>query len=150
MTLSDWQNNGWLIPHQTSPEEIAKLLAVADRDLHDCQATGLSPDWKLNIAYNAALQTASAALAACGYRASRDVHHYRVIQSLTQTIDAEIEIVVQFDQFRKKRNIGGYEQAGLISVQESNEMVELANELKEIVFRWMQANHPELLKDLAE
>jgi len=39
----------------------------------------------VNIAYNAALQAAAAALAAAGYRASREQHHYRVIQSLRQT-----------------------------------------------------------------
>jgi len=37
----------------------------------------------MNIVYNAALQ--AAALAAAGYRASREQHHYRVIQSLRQT-----------------------------------------------------------------
>ncbi len=68
MSLHDWLKNGWLIEHQTSPQEIADLLSVADRDLDNCQAAGLSPDWKLSIAYNAALQMATAALAAAGYR----------------------------------------------------------------------------------
>jgi hypothetical protein len=47
------------------------LLHIADRDLKDCEAGGLSADWKLNIAYNAALQAATAALAASGYQAAR-------------------------------------------------------------------------------
>lgn len=46
----------------------------------------MSPDWKLNIAYNAALQAATAALAASGYRAAREQHHYRTIQSLAHTL----------------------------------------------------------------
>ncbi len=45
----------------------------------------------MSIAYNAALQTATAALAAAGYRATRDSHHYRVIQSLAFTIGADRE-----------------------------------------------------------
>ncbi len=31
------------------------------------------PDWRFAIAYNAALQAATAALAASGYRASREI-----------------------------------------------------------------------------
>jgi hypothetical protein len=52
------------MPRQTSPQEIADLLAIVDRDLHNSQVDDLSPDWQLNIAYNAALQAAKAALAA--------------------------------------------------------------------------------------
>ena len=77
MSLQNWLNNGWLTEHQTSSQEIAALLAVADRDLSDCRTSGLSSDWQLNIAYNAALQTATVALAALGYRAVREAHHYR-------------------------------------------------------------------------
>ena len=80
MTLQDWLINGWLTPHKTTPQEIKDLLTVADRDLTDCQVSGLSSEWRLNIAYNAALQSATAALAASGYRAAREAHHYRVIQ----------------------------------------------------------------------
>ena len=79
MTLDDWLKNGWLAPHKPSPREIADLLAVADRDLVDCRAQGLGGDWRFNIAYNAALQLATAAFAAAGFKASRDNHHFRVI-----------------------------------------------------------------------
>lgn len=82
MSLSDWERHGWVTRHTTSPREIRDLLAVVDRDLADSGVSILSADWRLNIAYNAALQAATAALAAAGYRAERDSHHYRVIQSL--------------------------------------------------------------------
>src|SRR5712692_4899199 len=122
MSLPDWQKNGWLTTHQTSRQEIADLLGVVDRDLADSQTSGLSADWRLNIAYNAALQAATAALAASGYRASRDQHHYRVIQSLELTIGADRKVVNHLDAFRKKQNIGGYERAGGISEGEAREM----------------------------
>ncbi len=32
-TLENWLNNGWLVKHQTSREEIIELFQVADRDL---------------------------------------------------------------------------------------------------------------------
>ncbi|MGH9199062.1 MAG: hypothetical protein ACRD1T_25455 [Acidimicrobiia bacterium] len=42
--------------HEPTPEEISDLLAVVDRDLQDATVESLSPDWKLGIAYNGALQ----------------------------------------------------------------------------------------------
>src|SRR6266566_7607657 len=99
MSLADWEKNGWIKAHSTSREEIAALLGVVDRDLSDAQTRGLSADWKLSIAYNAALQAATAALAAAGYRAGRDAHHYRVIQSLALTINADEQLISLFEQF---------------------------------------------------
>jgi hypothetical protein len=88
-----------LTEHKTSQQEIADLLALADRDLNDCQVKNLSEDWRLAIAYNAALQCAAAALAACGYRAARQAHHYRVIQSLVHTIGADAKLVAQLNAY---------------------------------------------------
>lgn len=145
MSLSDWLRAGWLTEHQSSPREIGDLLHVADRDLADCQVSGLSADWRLNIAYNAALQSATAALAAAGYRAGREAHHYRVIQSLALTVGADRALVAQLEQFRKKRNIGGYERAGTVSDQEAAEMIDLARRLRRNVEEWLQAEHLDLL-----
>ena len=147
MSLQNWLNNGWLTEHRTSLQEIISLLEVADRDLSDCKTSGLSPDWQLSIAYNAALQTATAALAASGYRAVRDAHHYRVIQSLAYTIKADASLIALFDQFRKKRNISGYDHAGMISDQEAKEMVNLASRLRQEVEEWLRENHPDLMEE---
>lgn len=72
MNLRDWLSLGWIVEHRTSRSEIAELIALADRDLVDCRVSGLSPDWRLSIAYSAALRSATAALAASGYRAARE------------------------------------------------------------------------------
>lgn len=146
MSLQDWLKNSWLVEHKTSPQEITDLLGVADRDLEDCKSEGLSADWRMNIAYNAALQAATVALAAAGYRSARDAHHYRVIQSLAYTIGSDRKLIAKFDQFRKKRNIGGYERAGLVSDAEADEMVALAKRLRKEVEKWIRTNFPQLLK----
>ena len=112
MSLEDWLGNGWLTKHKPSPREIAELFGVADRDLTDSQTKGLSPDSQLSLAYNAALQLATAALAATGYRAAREAHHYLVIQSLAYTTGTKADLVAQLDGFRKKRNVSDYERAG--------------------------------------
>jgi hypothetical protein len=145
MSLDDWLRNGRPAEHKTSPAEITELLAITDRDLADCRVPGLSADWKLNIGYNAALQAATAALAADGYRASRDAHHYRVIQSLAFTIGADPSLVRKFDVFRKKRNIGGYERAGMVSDHEATEMIALAEQIRQKVKGWIESHHRELV-----
>jgi hypothetical protein len=53
----------------------------------------------------------------------------------------------QFDRFRKKRNIGDYETAGLISDQEAWEMLQLAEHLRDEVRAWLSVKHPALLND---
>jgi hypothetical protein len=116
-----------------------------ERDLADSDAGSLSADWRLNIAYNAALQAATAALAAAGYRAGRDQHHYRVIQSLGLTIQAPTSVVTRLDAFRKKRNIDAYERAGAVSDGEALEMRELARTVRDDVVKWLKSNHPDLL-----
>lgn len=146
MSLREWLRNGWLVEHRTSPQEITDLFRLVNRDLKDCHIATLSTDWRLSIAYNAALQAATAALAASGYRAAREAHHYRIIQSLTFTIEAEPLLIAQLDQFRKKRNISDYEQAGAVSEQEVKEMVALAKSMRQRVESWLRAHHPHLLK----
>lgn len=145
MSLREWVRKKRLTEHKSSPEEIKGLLGLADRDLAACRTPGLATDWRFNIAYNAALQASIAALAAAGYRASREAHHYRVIQSLVFTIAADPQLVRRFDAFRKKRNLTSYELGGAVSSREADEMAALAGELRRKVARWIKANHPELM-----
>jgi hypothetical protein len=147
MSLADWLSKGWVSEHKTSYKEIAELLAITDRDLKDCQIIGLSTDAKLNIAYNAALQATTAALAAMGYRASLQGHHYRIIQSLAYTIGSDRAFINELNKFRKKRNISDYERAGAVSEQEAREMFSLAKNLRATVENWLIKNHPELMKE---
>ena len=144
MSLADWERNGWLTAHRTSRNEIRDLLAVVERDLADSEAEGLSADWRMTIAYNAALQAATAALAAAGYRASRDQHHYRVIQSLRETLRIDAQTVNALDAFRKKRNVTGYERIGLVSDADADAMRALAVKLRHDVVAWIEKHHPEL------
>jgi hypothetical protein len=146
VSLRDWLNNGWLIEHKTSPAEIADLLGVIDRDLADCQSPGLSPDWRLAIAYNAALHAALAGLASEGYCVARESHHFRAIHSLSLTLGCGNATVIQLDAFRKKRNISDYERAGSISDAEAAEMLKLAKDLQVDLCQWLEEKHPDLLK----
>ena len=141
--MQDWLKFGWLREHRTSHQEIVDLFAVADRDLEACRTPGLVTDWQFNIAYNAALQLASAALAAAGYQAERANHHYRVIHSLALTIGTDVTTIGKFDIFRKKRNITDYERADTVSEAEAEEMRQLAEALRTDVEAWIREKYPQ-------
>lgn len=142
MSFADWVNNGWLVAHTSSKQEIANLLGIVARDLKDSQAKGVSNDWRFAIAYNAALQAATSARAAAGYRATRESHHYRVIQSLELTVRKDAKFIQTFDAFRKKRNVSNYDIGGGISNREVEEMIGIA---QQDVEQWMRTNHASLL-----
>ena len=140
------QTNRWLVAHQTSRDEIASLLAVGDRDLRDSRVAGLSADARLSMAYSSALQFASAALAAEGYRPARGGdHHYRIIQALALTLGWDAKKVKRLDTFRTKRNTSAYERAGEVSDAEAQEIQNMAAALRDELVTWLGRNHPELI-----
>jgi len=146
MSFDGWLNADWISPHKTTAKEISDFLAMADRDIEQAGIEGLGLDWKFNIAYNAALTCAAAALAAAGYRVSHESHHYRLIQSLTLTLGRDYaQTVTQLDGARKKRNLSVYERAGIVSEKEANALLETVRQLRRDVEDWLQANHPNLL-----
>lgn len=147
MSLQSWLSEGKLKAHKTSKSEIAQLLAVFDRDMADARVKTLSADRRFAIAYNAALMIAVAALAAAGYRASGEGHHYWTIQSLAYTIQADAGTINKFNKFRQKRNISDYERTDVVSEQEMAEMIALARNLRTDVDKWLRKNHPGLVQD---
>jgi hypothetical protein len=148
MSLKLWLENGWLKEYKPTSREIAELLAVADRSLKDCQIPELSNEGKLDMAHNAALQSSAAALAAAGYRASREAYHYYVIQSLSFTLQLEGRVIRRLHKLRRKRNISDYERPGTVAEQEAQEMVELAKLIRQQVEEWVRNNHPELAREI--
>ena len=147
MTLPDWLNEKRLKPHKTSKKEIDQLLAVFERDMADARIKTLSADRRFSTAYNAALMVSIAALAASGYRASSEGHHYWTIQSLAHTLHLDARTIRKFNKFRQKRNISDYEMIGMVSEQEVDEMIALARELHTVVVEWLSKNHPELIQE---
>ena len=145
MPLSDWLANRWIVAHSPSVQEITDLFAVVDRDLTDAATPRLSDDWRLGITYNAALQLATIALAAEGYRAARERHHERTILSLRETIGASRATVDLLDVVRRKRNQANYEVAGSTSPREAEEMYKVVKELRLDVLRWLTRKHARLL-----
>jgi len=146
MSFPAWRKNGWLTEHKPSAREISDLLSAVDRDIKTSAQAELNADWRFAIAYNAALQAANAALAASGFRAAREAHHFRVIQSLTLTIGLDQETVDLLDHFRRKRHLSAYEKAGTVSDREAGEMRDMAVQIRDRVIEWLKSHHPDLIE----
>ena len=120
MSLLQWEMNGWLRPHKTDRKEIANLLAIADRDILDAAAKGLSDDWKFGIAYNAALKLCTLMLYAAGYRPENALAHYRTLMAIEYTIgEHRKEDAVYLNACRAKRNTVEYDNVGGASSDEA-------------------------------
>jgi hypothetical protein len=140
MSLTDLASEGKFKAHRTSKSEINQLLAVFDRDMADAQIVNLSSDRRFMMAYSAALTIAIAALAASGYRAASEGHHYWTIQSLAFTLGIDQKTVEMLNKFRQKRNIADYERIGMASEKEVGEMLDLAKRLRLDVADWLKNN----------
>ncbi|MDH3576106.1 HEPN domain-containing protein [Thermodesulfobacteriota bacterium] len=146
MSLKQWLDNGWLRKHITDKQEISNLLQIVDRDLKDAKEKSISQDWRFGIAYNAALKLCAILLAAEGYRPERTLQHYRTILAMPETLGKEKKDDAQYlDTCRKKRNIAEYDQIGIVSETEAEELLKFAKMLRKKVLEWLKAKHPELI-----
>jgi len=145
MSLSQWANNGWLRPHQTSAKEVQDLLAIVQRDLADAEGD-ISADWRFGIAYNAALKLCTIVLYASGYRPEKTLQHYRTLQALPLILGPGRKADAEFlDACRIKRNTVEYDYAGGATKKDAQELIEFTRELREAVMAWLQQNRVELL-----
>ena len=145
MSLKQWADNGWLRPHKSSPQEIADLLAIIDRDLRDAESD-ISADWRLGIAYNAALKLCTILLFSSGYRPEKNLAHYRTLAALPLILGKERKNDADYlDACRTKRNTVEYDMAGAATNEEAAELVDFVKELREGVLAWLRKNHASLL-----
>jgi hypothetical protein len=147
MSLEKWAEYGWLKAEPTSPGEIADLLGIVSRDLHDSRVEAISEDRRFEAAFSAARTAATVALRASGYRTTLQVgHHLKTIESLELTIQADPRLIQKMRVFSTKRNATSYDSAGNVSDKELDEAIKVADQLRQSVIIWLRANHPDLTK----
>jgi uncharacterized protein (UPF0332 family) len=119
---------------RTSPVEIARLLAIADRDLDQASQEVLHLDTRFALAYNAALQLATVVLRLDGVRVRKDAFHARTFAELKERLPEDRRSVAEyFDRARRKRNTAAYEQANVVSAGELNDLIEQVERFREWV-----------------
>ena len=145
MSLKQWENDGWLRPHNSSRQEVADLLTIVDRDLADAQAN-ISADWRFGIAYNGALKLCTILLHASGYRAERNLQHYRTIAALPLIVGADRKDDAEYLEIcRIKRNRAEYDSAGVATQGDAADLIAFTRALRQDVIKWLSQHRPELL-----
>lgn len=146
MSLESWAKNKWLERQGSDAAELARLLALADGRLEDYRravAGKLSADVQLFLAYDAIRISATAALRAAEYRVIRGgSEHYRTIEALEFSIDPQKKLIPALDKLRKKRNLGSYDDYGLVSQAEADHCGKVAVRVRKEVEEWIRKNHP--------
>jgi hypothetical protein len=127
--------------HRTSKRELDEIRAVIERDLGDAQIAGLSADRRFATAYNAALQTASMAIACAGYRVTAKAGHHRVtIDAITLALGNSGQRYADYlETCRRKRNVIDYTRAQVATDSEADEIVRMTTEFNEFVESWIRS-----------
>ena len=147
MTLQNLLKIGQLKEHATTPGEIQRLLAAAERNLADSRVKAISDETRFDAAYKCIMQSALAAMMASGYRpsTSQPGHHQTLIQSLPLTMGVTDETWVLLDALRRKRNASDYS-GDIVQPEMAAEATAQAAALLKALRSWLGSRHPELLK----
>jgi hypothetical protein len=145
VSLENRVRTGQIKPHPADRGQVSLLLAAVGRNLVDARHAGTSAETRFDCGYKAIMQSALAALLACGYRPDnkRPGHHAVVIQSLTLTLGIPGAHVAALDKLREKRNLSDYTGAPLDEVA-TGACLEQATRLAEEVRDWLSRSHPDL------
>ena len=127
--LEKWLQEGRLVRHKPSYDEIKALQNIVKRDIADSDLKQLSVDRRYATLYNAALQLATIALYVSGWRVKPGAaHHWITFSSLSGILGENGAVHGDyFNLCRSKRNETDYDLAGAISEAEFHELV---NEVK--------------------
>jgi uncharacterized protein (UPF0332 family) len=107
--------------HQATPDEVTRLLALADRDIRMARRTMTEDlDWAFSISYNAILQASRAFMYSQGFRPAADQAHKNVFVFVREALGEEFaSLVGYFDRTGTKRNQAIYDVAGAVTESEA-------------------------------
>jgi hypothetical protein len=146
MTLEHWARMSCLQPSRPTPQEVGRLFQVVARDLSDASSTSISSDARFMSAYSAAEALCRIALLASGYQVQKgQSQHHHSIESLPLTLGSHHAGDVHYlTACRRKRHQGIYEQVGVASVKDAEDLVVFAMRLRGEVEEWLVRQHPTL------
>jgi len=146
MTLDNLIGRG-LEEAETDRQELARYLDRIRRKLADSRQTNISLDSRFDVAFEALLQIALAALRARGYRTTSGAGHQQLaIQALPKTIGIPPGEVRTLDEFRKRRSAGLYLADFEPSAAEVEALVAAADRLQKQLVAWLKAHRPGLVE----
>lgn len=130
MTIERLLREGSIHPFSATPDEINKAIEIARRDLSLAESiVKESQDWCFSIAYNAVLQACRAYMFHLGYRPASAEAHKVTFEFMRLSVQGPLkETVSYFDRARKKRHRTIYDEVGLVTEKEAEELLKKARQ----------------------
>lgn len=130
MSVEELTQQGSIHPFEATPGEIKKAMGLARRDLALAEKLlGENFDWCFAIAYNAVLQACRAYMFHSGYRPASAEAHKATFEFMQSVIEEPLKKSISyFDRARTKRHRTLYNDAGLITEKEAEELLRRAKE----------------------
>jgi uncharacterized protein (UPF0332 family) len=127
---SELLNTGRVKRGRFARRQVEDCLRIARRDVETARSViGTSPEWALNIAYNAMHQAGRAFMFHTGYRTVGEGHHATVVRFLEIGLGPDFQdALALLDRMRRKRNRATYDTVGTVSHKEAVEAISVAEE----------------------
>ena len=127
-------------------EELARLRAVADRNLADAALDALSTDGRFGQAYEAARALATIVIRASGYRVKPVAGAHNATFLALDAADPKLfaRFAVYFNTCRRKRNDLSYEAVDIVTESELTELLGEVPVFQQLVEEWLRERHPGL------
>ena len=130
MSIDRLVREGSIHPFQATREEITKVMSIARRDLDEAEKIHYtSLDWTFSVAYNAVLQACRAYMFHLGYRPASSQAHKATFEFMNIVVEEPMRNTIDyFDRARKKRHRVIYEEPGLVTEREVQQLLKKAKE----------------------
>lgn len=126
--------------YKATQEEIGRLVSIAKRDLKAAQRNlDDDPDWAYSMAYNALLQANRAVMLTEGYRPRGPDQHATVVTFIREYFQETNPTLSNFfDQMRRKRHRLIYEMIGLVSLSETQQVIEQTKGYLDVLIKMIE------------
>lgn len=118
----------------TRRADVERLLEKMEHDLATAEdIRERAPDWALKIAYQTVLDACTALMAAHGYRARVNGHHYVTIRFAQLALPEHRALLDRAELLRRRRHEVTYRSGYIVSEEEVGGALELARQLAPIL-----------------
>lgn len=126
-------------------DQIERLITQAKKDLADAkEAMEFSQTLALDSVYKSMFHTANALIRSQGFRPGKTRQHIGIVTALERTLGSKSKAIIKsFDNLRRKRNDFEYQAIFSSSKTEINGYFKTANELIDIVEKYIDDNNPQ-------
>lgn len=137
---------GLLKKQKPNFEQIQRQIQRSRKDLDTARHTlEYDPEWAATIAYQAMLRGGRALLFSNGYLPSDGAQHKTVVELTGIILGSEYEaLILQFNRFRKNRNLFFYDSMDTANMEEAKKALEISGQLLDQIKKHIEKMNPQV------